>query len=88
MCELKLRLGIRDDKQGPKFWTSKGVPWLGAGEWVRGETMEGFHSARVGLLDSDVLLASRFPLLLRLCFKGTLAKDTVFFNLSLKNSRF
>lgn len=86
MRELKLRLGIRDDKQGPKFWISKGVPWLGAGEWVRGETMEGFHSARVGLLDSDVLPAS--PLLLRLCFKGTLAKDIVFFNLSLKNSRF
>lgn len=50
--------------------------------------MEGFHSARVGLLDSSVLPASPFPLLLRLCFKGTLVKDIFVFNLSLKNSQF
>lgn len=49
---------------------------------------EGFHSARFGLLDSDLLLTSPFPLLLKLYFKGRRAKDFFFFNLSLKNSRF
>lgn len=58
LYDLKLNLGTRDDSQGPEFCTSKEVPWLGAGEWLRGEMMGSFHSARVGLLDSDLLLAS------------------------------
>lgn len=75
LYEFKLNLGIRDDSQGPKFCISEEVSGLGAGEWLRGEMMESFHSARVGLLGSDLLLTPPFPLLPQLCFKGTLAKD-------------
>lgn len=76
LCELKLSLGIRGGSQGPQFCISKEV--LGAGEWLKGRMMESFHWARVGLLDSDLLLTSPFPLLLKLYFKGTLAEDFFF----------
>lgn len=54
---------------------------------VKGGMMESFHWARVGLLDSDLLLTSPFSLLLKLYFKGRLTED-FFFNVSLKNSQF
>lgn len=61
-------------KQGPKIRTSKQVPWLMQGwgsdveEWLTEEMMEDFRSSSVEPFDSDLLLASLFPLLLKLYF--------------------